>query len=339
MADREPDHSREDKRRSSNRTGVPGDPPATRDPQAARAHSAAGTIGFVGLGSMGEPMARNLLGSGFRLRVYNRTREKTEPLVRLGATSAAVPREVGEPGGIAISMVADDAALSDVTLGEDGLLEGLGVGGLHISMSTVSPELALRLTAAHRERASAYVAAPVFGRPDAAAARKLWICAAGEPAGVQRARPILEALGQGIFEFGPNPPSANVIKLCGNFLILGAIEALAETCVLAEKNGVERRTFVDFIAQTLFACPAYQNYGRIVAADRYEPAGIKLSLGFKDASLIVGAANSSLVPMPLARLVHQRFVSAMSQGREGLDWAAIALSVAEEAGLKRHGVH
>jgi 3-hydroxyisobutyrate dehydrogenase-like beta-hydroxyacid dehydrogenase len=290
-------------------------------------------VGFVGLGSMGAPMARNLLEAGFKVTVFNRTRERATALAASGAAIAESPRTATVPGGIVVTMLANDQALESVALGEDGLAEALGKDGLHISMSTVSPETSRKLAQEHARRGSLFLAAPVFGRPDAAAARKLWICQSGSAAAKQRAQPVLEALGQGIHDFGTEPGAANVVKLCGNFLILSAIEAMAEALALAQKNGIDRTALAEFFGQTVFACPVYQNYGRILAARAFEPPGFALKLGMKDIRLVRDTAEAVQVPMPVADLVHARLLSALAKGRAEMDWTAVELSTAEDAAL------
>lgn len=290
-------------------------------------------IGFIGMGHMGTPMAKNLLAAGYTLHVYNRTPEKTASLVKLGATAASSPAELAKVCSTVISMVADDAALEQLVLGPHGLLQGLASGALHISMSTILPDTARRLAERHAEHGSAYVAAPVFGRPEAAAAKKLWICLSGEQAARQRAEPVLRALGQSLFDFGPEAGAANVVKLSGNFLIASALEALGEALALGEKNGVDRTALASMLSQTLFACPVYQNYSKAIAEHAYQPAGFRLALGFKDIGLIEHTAARSRTPMPLAGLLRNRFLSALAKGREDYDWAALALGSAEDAGL------
>ncbi len=291
-------------------------------------------ISFIGLGSMGLPIAMNLLESGYNLRVYNRTAQKAQPLVEKGAELVSNPADVVEPGSIAISMLANDQAVEEVVLGENGILEKLGSGGVHISMSTVSPTTAEKLAQQHQQQGSHYLAAPVFGRPDAAATRKLWICLSGNAAAKERALPLLNVLGQKVFDFGEQVGAANVVKLSGNFLIVSAIEAMAEAFTLAQKNGIERSQVAELFGQTLFACPIYQNYGRLIAQEQYEPAGFKLSLGLKDVELALQTAKESQMPMPLASLVRDRLISAVAKGRGDIDWTGLALGVSEEAGLK-----
>ena len=232
-------------------------------------------------------------------------------------------------------MLSDDRALEGAMADDNGLLQGLGPGGIHLSMSTVSPATARSLAERHRRYGVAYLAAPVFGRPQAAAARKLWICLSGPQAAKERVQPVLSTLGQGVFDFGEDPGAANVVKLAGNFLIASAIAAMAEAFTLAEKNGINRERIADMLTQTLFACPVYQNYGKAIAQERYKPAGFKLSLGLKDIELVLQAAASSKMPMPLASMLHDRLMSAVAKGREELDWSGLALGISEDAGLPR----
>ncbi len=292
-------------------------------------------IGFIGLGNMGRPMASNLLQAGFALRVYNRNPSKAEPLVAQGAQRVSKPSEVVEPGGIVVTMVANDNALESVVTGEEGFLERLGQNGIHLSMSTVSPATARKLADLHAKHGSTYLAAPVFGRPEAAAARKLFICLSGVQAGKERVQPLLQALGQGVYDFGEDPGAANVVKLTGNFLIAAAMEAMAEAFTLAEKNGIERTKIIDMLGQTTFACPIYQNYGRTIAEERYTPAGFLLSLGLKDVNLVLQTAESAQMPMPFASLLHDRFMASVAKGRGEMDWSALALGVSEDAGLSK----
>jgi len=293
-------------------------------------------IGFVGLGNMGLPMASNLVEAGYTLRVYNRTAQKAQPLIAQGAELADNPANVVEPDGIAITMLSNDQALEEVVLGENGILDKLGSGGIHLSMSTVSSATANKLAKHHEQRGTHFLAAPVFGRPDAAAARKLWICLSGNGVAKERVLPLLNILGQGIFDFGEEVGAANVVKIAGNFLIISAIEAMAEAFTLAEKNGVERTQIADLFSQTIFGCPIYQNYGRLIATEQYEPAGFKLSLGLKDVTLALQTARDSQMPMPLASLLHDHLMASVAKGRGDIDWTGLALNISEEAGIQKH---
>jgi 3-hydroxyisobutyrate dehydrogenase-like beta-hydroxyacid dehydrogenase len=290
------------------------------------------TIGFVGLGGMGLPMATNLIKAGFGLRVYNRTPEKARPLLEFGATVARSPAEAAEPGGIVVTMVSDDRSLEEVTLGPRGLLERLR-DGIHLSMSTIAPRTARRLAEVHRQRGSRYVASPVFGKPEVAAQAKLFVVTSGDAAARARVRPLQEALGQRVQDFGDDAGAANVIKLAGNFLLGAAIEAMAEAFTLAQKHGVPRRQTCDFFTQTLFDCFVYRAYGELVASENYQPAGARPSLIRKDYGLILDAASEGLVPMPLGSLIHQRLTATVAKGRDDADWAGFAREVSESAGV------
>ncbi|HUO33867.1 MAG TPA: NAD(P)-dependent oxidoreductase [Candidatus Acidoferrum sp.] len=292
------------------------------------------TIGFIGLGKMGEPIAANLQKAGFPLKLYNRTPAKAEALAAGGATVAAQPRDVAQAGGIVFTMLADDRAVESMCLERDSFVERLGKGGVHVSLSTISPSTARRLAEHHAKLGVAYVASPVFGRPEAAAAKLLWVCTSGNAEAKRRVRAALEAIGQGISDFGEEPGAANVVKLCGNFLIANAIEAMAEAFTLARKNGLEASHLSELFGKTLFACPVYQNYGRMLASPPNGPIGFGLALGLKDMNLVLQTGAESATPLPIASLLRDRFLASIAKGRSEMDWTATALDVAEQAGLK-----
>ena len=291
-------------------------------------------VGFVGLGAMGLPMAANLIAAGFHLTVYNRTGPKAEPLVAKGAHRAARAGDVAQPGGIVVSMLADDAALKALVTGPDAIAEHLAPDGIHISMSTVSPATTRELAAYHASHGSVMVAAPVFGRPNAAQAKQLRICVSGSVEAKAKVKPLLEAMGQDVFDFGDNPGAANVVKLAGNFMIAAALEAMGEAVAMMRKSGVDASAAIDMLAKTLFAAPVYQGYGPAIAHGRFTPAGFRLPLGLKDINLVIQTAAETNAPMPTASLLHDRFVSAIAKGRADMDWSAIALGAADDAGLK-----
>jgi len=267
-------------------------------------------VGFIGLGAMGEPMAANLIAVGYKLRVYNRTASKADALVAAGATRVDRPGDAAQP-----------------------LAERLERGGIHISMSTVAPATTRRLAEHHAASGSTLIASPVFGRPDAAKAKRLWITASGPAAAKTAIRPLLEAMGQAIFDFGEEPGAANVAKLAGNFLIAANLEAMSEALAMVEKQGVERTAVADLLAKTLFACPIYQGYGKAVAEKRFEPVGFRLRLGLKDVELALRTASEVTMGLPIASLVRDRFLASLAKGRGEMDWSAIALSVLDDAGL------
>lgn len=288
-------------------------------------------IGFIGIGRMGSGMAANLLRAGHVLTVYNRTPGKEGPLVDQGARAGVSVADACR-GDAVITMLADDAAVEAVTFGERGLLANLAEGTVHISMSTIGVALAERLTAAHAAIGRDFLAAPVLGRPEAAAEAKLFVLAAGNPAVIDVCTPLFEALGQRMFRIGEKPSLANLVKLSCNFMLASAIEALGEAMALVSKAGVERQQYVDLLTATLFTAPAYKTYGGLIAAQHFEPAGFAAPLGAKDIRLTLSAADSLRVPMPLASLLRDRFLTLFAQGGETLDWSAIAQLAEKDAG-------
>src|SRR5581483_6219401 len=253
-------------------------------------------IGFVGLGGMGSGIARNLVRAGHEVIVHNRTAAKAEDLAREGAVAA---RALTELAGVevAFTMLADDPAVEQIALGEGGLRDVLGAGAVHVSMSTIGVALARRLEDAHRAAGQTLVSAPVFGRPEAAAAAKLFVVAAGPDPALARVRELFAAIGQRTFELGDDPVAANVVKLGGNFLLAAAIEAIGEAAALVRKNGVDPARFVEVLTGTLFACRAYEGYGAMIAQQRFEPAGFQLGLGLKDVRLVLAAGDASSTPL------------------------------------------
>jgi 3-hydroxyisobutyrate dehydrogenase-like beta-hydroxyacid dehydrogenase len=290
-------------------------------------------IAFIGLGSMGLPMATNLLKAGHELVVYNRTRERAESLGKQGARVAGSPREAASGVEILITMLADDAAVEAVMFGDQGALQGLGRGATHVSMSTIGHGFSRRLASEHDARGQQYVAAPVFGRPDAAQAAKLWIVVAGESNTIERCRPLFDAMGQGVEVVGADPPVANVVKLAGNFVLASAIETLGEAFALVRKYGVEPKRFLEIANGRLIRSPVYENYGNLIAGERYQPAGFKLRHGLKDVRLALAAGEEATAPLPVASLLRDHYLMAMARGWSDWDWAALAKLSAVNAGL------
>jgi 3-hydroxyisobutyrate dehydrogenase-like beta-hydroxyacid dehydrogenase len=244
------------------------------------------------------------------------------------------PEEAAEPGGLVISSLSNDQVLEEVVGANRALLQRLGPGGIHVSTSTVAPATSRQLAEGHQPFGVTYLAVPVLGRPDAAAAAKLWIFLSGPKEAKERVQPVLRTLGQGVFDLGEDPGAANVVKLACNFLMASAGEAMAEAFTLAEKNGMERCLVADLLVQTVFDCPVYRSYGRQIAEQRYLPALFKLSLGLKDISLVLQTSASSTVPMPLANLLHDHLLAAVAKGRGDLDVTGLAGEVSEAAGLR-----
>jgi 3-hydroxyisobutyrate dehydrogenase-like beta-hydroxyacid dehydrogenase len=241
--------------------------------------------GFIGLGNMGLPMAHNLLKANHALRIFNRTQARADALLAQGATWAASPRAVAEQAKIVVSMLADDAALYAVALGEQGVLAGLAKDAIHVDMSTVSPDTTKHLAQLYAERGTHFIAAPVFGRPEAAAAAKLWICPAGPAEVIERCRPLFNAMGQGVIVVGTDPHLANVLKLVGNFFVISAIETLSEAFTLAEKSGLKVETVLEVI-KALLPVPLFQGYGTRMAHSEFTLPGFGLRLGLKDVGLM-----------------------------------------------------
>jgi 3-hydroxyisobutyrate dehydrogenase-like beta-hydroxyacid dehydrogenase len=288
-------------------------------------------VGFIGLGNMGFGMAGALLKAGHEVTVHNRTASKAQPLVDQGAKYA---RQIADAchGQAVITMLADDAALEDVAFASGGVIENLGKGAIHISSSTISIDLSDRLSAAHKKSGQVYVSAPVFGRPEAAAAAKLFVVAAGNPQALDSCAPIFDAIGQKTFRFGDKPSLANLVKLSGNFLIASVIESLSEAMALVSKGGLDQREYLDFLTSTLFNAPAYKTYGGLIADKKFTPAGFVAPLGLKDVRLTLAAGESLRVPLPLASLIRDRFLTLLARGGESLDWSAISQIAAEDSG-------
>jgi 3-hydroxyisobutyrate dehydrogenase-like beta-hydroxyacid dehydrogenase len=284
-------------------------------------------IGFIGLGHMGSAIAGSLVKAGHAVSVWNRSPDKTEPLVAAGAKKAATPAEAAS-GKVVFTMLSNDEAVEQVVFGADGILAS-PARPIHVSMSTISLALAERLTAAHAE---AYVSAPVFGRPAAAETGKLFIVAAGAAEALSVCAPLFDAIGQRVFVVGDAPRSANLIKLCGNYMIMAAIESLAEAMTLAAKNGVEKATLLDVLTNTLFNAPIYKTYGEILLHETFEPAGFAAPLGLKDMNLVDAAALDAGASMPILGILRGQLVTAIARHGEGVDWSAIAKVVNENSG-------
>jgi 3-hydroxyisobutyrate dehydrogenase-like beta-hydroxyacid dehydrogenase len=288
--------------------------------------------GFIGLGNMGQAMARNLIKAGHELIVYNRTRKRAEELAGEGTALATSPAEAAAPG-VVMTMLADDSAVEQIVFGKGGIHEALPESGVHVSFSTISVALAQRLSESHRERGQAFVASPVFGRPQAAEAAKLLVVAGGPEDAVKRCRPLLQAVGDRLFVLGSEPAAANALKLAGNFLIASMLEALGEALALMRKSGVDPAQFLEIVNGSLFKSPVYENYGRIILNEKYQPAGFNMRLGLKDVRLILAAGEAANVPLPLASLLRDHLISGIARGYSETDWSAVAKIAAADAGL------
>jgi 3-hydroxyisobutyrate dehydrogenase-like beta-hydroxyacid dehydrogenase len=289
-------------------------------------------IGFIGLGKMGRGMAANLMKAGHRVTVYNRSPGRAEALVRQGATAAGSVAEASD-ADVVFTMLSDDRAVEAVAFGENGIVASLASGATHVSSSTISVALSERLAAAHTEAGQRYAAAPVFGRPEAASAAKLFVIAAGNPRVLEPLHPLFDAIGQRTFVVSDQPHTANLVKLSGNFLLASAIETVSEAVALVAKAGVDRQQYVDIVTSTLFAAPAYQVYGGLIARQEFEPAGFAATLGLKDVRLVLAAAEQLQVPLPVASLLRDRLLTLVATGGGNLDWSALAALADRDAGI------
>lgn len=287
-------------------------------------------LGFIGLGSMGRGMAASLLKAGHRVRVWNRSPGPVEELRKLGAEPAASAAEAFV-GDACFSMLADDAAVRHVIV--PALPTG-PVPTVHVNMATISVAGARELAQLHDQRGVPYLSAPVLGRPDAAAAGKLHILAAGDPAAIDRVQPALDAVGQKTWRLGDQPANANVVKIAVNFLLACAIEGMGEAAALVEAHGIAPADLIDLLTGTLFNAPVYKGYGSLIVSRQYEPAGFQLTLGLKDTRLALAASEGAHVPLPFAGILRDAFVDAIAHGDGRKDWSAVAEVSARRAGLR-----
>ncbi|BBZ31589.1 3-hydroxyisobutyrate dehydrogenase [Mycolicibacterium confluentis] len=284
---------------------------------------------------MGAGIAANLLRAGHEVTAYNRSPDKVDALEQQGAHRADTVADACR-GDVVFTMLADDDAVRGVTFGDvdlaNGILDSLPSPGVHISCSTISVRLSAQLAQAHADAGQRFVAAPVFGRPEAAAAATLFVVAAGAPSAVADVEGLFDAIGQRTFVVAEDPPAANLIKLSGNFLIASVIESLGEAIALVGKAGVETHQYVDILTSTLFGAPVYKTYGGLIADEQFEPAGFAAPLGLKDIRLVLEAGEQLAVPLPIAGLLRDRFLTLIANGGEHLDWSAIATLSASDAG-------
>jgi 3-hydroxyisobutyrate dehydrogenase-like beta-hydroxyacid dehydrogenase len=290
-------------------------------------------LGFIGVGRMGEGMARRLLGAGHDLAVYNRTPEKARPLAQAGATLVRSIAEAARHGDVVISMVTNDEAIEQVAEGEAGLLRALAPGAVHLAMGTHGVAAIRRLRDRHAAAGQVLVAAPVLGRPDLAAAGELNIVPGGPAAARARCRPLFEVMGRRIFEAGDDPASAAAIKVANNFVLGSAIEVMSEAFALVGRYGVRADVFHDVLTEGLFSAPAYKVYGKIIVDKAYDRVGVTATIGLKDANLALSAGEAVGVPLPTANVWRDRLISAIAHGDGERDWAVLALEQERASGL------
>ena len=293
-------------------------------------------IGFIGLGRMGAAMATNLVHAGCDVRAYVRRPERIKQLAALGLDTTAEVADLFDCE-IVVSMLPDDKAVRDVMFGLEprpgnGLASGLMPGAIHLSMSTISTAASSAIDSGHAKLDQGYVAAPVFGNPDAAAARQLYIVAAGSGYYIERCQPIFDILGQRTFVVGPEPATANLIKLAGNALTAATLEMLGEVVALMRKRGEHPEQFLQILTETMYGSRVHKIYGGKIVAQHYEP-GFVLPLALKDVRLALAEAEAAGVPMPSVRIARDRLMAGIARGYAGLDWSALGRVAADEAGL------
>ena len=288
-------------------------------------------VGLIGLGQMGFGMAASLLRAGHEVTVYNRTPAKGDELVKKGAVAA---KRISDAcaGDAVITMLANDAAVESIVYGDQGVHASLRKGAVHISSSTISVALCERLAVDHAALGQRFVAAPVFGRPDVAAAGELAVVAGGSQDAIADVNPLLDAIGRRTFVMSDQPKAASLVKLSGNFLIASVIEALGEAIALVGKEGIDRERYLEMLTSTLFSAPVYKTYGKLIIDNKFEPPGFAAPLGYKDIRLVLAAADGLRVPMPLASLLRDRFLTLFAHGGDKLDWSAIGRLPARDAG-------
>jgi 3-hydroxyisobutyrate dehydrogenase-like beta-hydroxyacid dehydrogenase len=287
-------------------------------------------IGFAGLGNMGFAMAANLLKAGHEVLAWNRSKAPVERLVALGAKEAATPAEAAQ-AGIFVTMLADDASTRSI-LEEGGALASLKPGAVHVCMATVSVMFAKEMARRHAEKGVGYIAAPVLGRVNVAEAGQLNILAAGEDAFLDRVQPVFDVVGQKTWRFGAEPERANAVKLASNFMLVSAIETMAEASAMVAGHGVAVADFLAMATSTAFAAPVYKIYGEAIVQQRFEPAGFKLSLALKDIRLALEAAELARAPMPFASTLKDNLLDGVAHGEGDLDLAALSKVAARRAG-------
>ncbi len=316
---------------SASSAAAPGDL-ASSSGQTAIPAPAIERVGVVGLGRMGEAFARNLMADGYRVTVYDRSEARRDLLASAGAEAAA-----GLEGlavcQVVLTALPDDAALAAVALGAGGLIQHLAPGAVHVSMSTVSPDLSRRLSEQHQRAGQGYVAAPVLGNPDLAHARALFVIAAGAAPAVARVSPLLERLGQRLFLMGEDAGAASLMKLAGNVLTALTLQSMGEVFALLRKCGVDPHAAFDVLTNSLFDGKVHKAYGGKIVAEHYSPPGMTAPLAVKDLRLALAEAERAAVPMPATSLVHDRLVGVVARGWAGLDWSALGLLAASDAGL------
>jgi 3-hydroxyisobutyrate dehydrogenase-like beta-hydroxyacid dehydrogenase len=289
-------------------------------------------VGFIGLGRMGQAMARRILDGGHDLAVYNRTPDKVWALGDAGAKIVGSIAEAAGYGDAVFTMLADDTALEDVVW-RQGLLQSLPQDGIHVCAGTHGVGVIGRLQAAHAQAGQIMIASPMLGRPEAVASGQAGVVVAGPADAVARCRPLFETISRRVFGAGSEPAAAAAIKIANNFVLGCAIEAMGEGFSLVRKYGVAPQIFYDVMTDGLFAAPAYKVYGRIIVDESYAQVGQMATLGLKDANLALVAGEAAGVPLPSCNVWRDRLVGAIAHGDGGCDWAVMAREQARASGI------
>jgi 3-hydroxyisobutyrate dehydrogenase-like beta-hydroxyacid dehydrogenase len=287
-------------------------------------------VGFIGLGRMGEVMARRLVDAGHEVTVYNRTASKLASLTAAGAKAAPSVGDAARSTGLVMTMLSDDAALASV--GAE-LAQALPAGGVHVAMGTHSVAAVRALAQTHAALGQHLISAPVLGRPEAVAAGRATIVAAGPEGAIGRCAPLFEAIGRRTFAAGAEPSGAAAVKVANNFLLACAIEALGEAFSLVEKSGVDPTVFHEVVTDGLFACPAYTTYAGMIVNKAYDPPGFTARLGLKDINLTLAAGEAAQAPLPSANIVRDRLLGAIANGDGDRDWIVMTLEQRRASGL------
>ncbi len=290
-------------------------------------------VGFIGLGRMGSAMARRLVDAKHDVGVYNRSADKLKPLTDAGAKALDSIKAAANYGAAVFTMLADDAALLEVVTKPGGLLQSLPKGGIHICAGTHSVAAMQNIKKLHADAGQVLIATPMLGRPELVASGTAGMLVAGDQDAVARCRPLLEAIPRRTFEAGPDPVAAAAIKIANNFVLGCAIEAMGEGFSLIRKYDVTPDVFLDVMTDGLFACSAYKVYGKIIAEERYQPAGQRAILGLKDANFALEAGGAVGVPLPSGNVWRDRLVGAVAHGEAEHDWAVMAKDQARASGL------
>jgi len=284
--------------------------------------------GFIGLGNLGIAIAENILATHQPLYVYNRTAAKAASLTEKGAVVCSSVKELAAQCDVIFTIVSDDTALKDITAGPDGIAVHLKKGGIHVSLSTILPATSVELHALHLQHGSQYLDCPVMARPEVARARKINFLISGDSASIQTVKPLLEQAGAaGIWEFGSEVGAANVAKLCSNYLILAAMEAMAESINLAQRSKIDTELWLSMLTQTYFNAPAYINYSKLIVQEAYQPAAFSLRLGLKDMSLVLQQAQSVHAGMPVGQQIQGLLQKSLDEGLGEHDVTAVAQTI------------